>query len=158
MAVLTALTSEWLRRILLLIQNGCLTNKSSLNYNKSVLLRIKQKYSRYLPLWGRWISEGSSAEHRLWMRRGPLWTPYSVHSLHLFGFVWWTSDVLDPSDHPLYLGPGPTQPPTPTPGVRKISHEGKNTGNEWERNGENTNWTFHCLHRHVDVLILHLTV
>lgn len=113
---------------LLLIQNGFLTNKSSqekgTNYNKSVLLRIKLKCSWYLPLLGQWIWEGSSAEHQLWMRRGPLWTQYSVRSLHLFGFVWWTSDVLDPSDHPLYLGPGPgpTRQPTPTPGVRKMSH------------------------------------
>lgn len=76
----------------------------------------------YLPLWGRWTWEGSVVEDQLWMRRGPLWTRYSVRSLQLFGSVWRTPGDLDPSDHPLYLGPGPTQQPTPAAGVRKIAH------------------------------------
>lgn len=59
------------------------------------------------------------------MRRDPLLTQYSVPALHLFGFVWWAQDDLDPSDHPLYLGPGPTRQPTPTAGVRKIAHDVK---------------------------------
>lgn len=54
--------------------------------------------------------------------RGPRWTRYNVRSLRLFGSVWPTPDDLDPSDHPLYLGPGPTQQPTPAAGVRKIAH------------------------------------
>lgn len=61
--------------------------------------------------WGRWTWEDSAAERQLWMRRGPLWTQCIVRSLFLFGSVWWTLDDLDPSDHPLYLGPGLTRQP-----------------------------------------------
>lgn len=92
------------------------------NYKNWMLYKHVRSRKGYLPLWGRWTWEGSVVEDQLWMRRGPLWTRYSVRSLQLFGSVWRTPGDLDPSDHPLYLGPGPTQQPTPAAGVRKIAH------------------------------------